>query len=73
MVQKLFLAFVVVTTLFAVAGVFWSQITSLFGNNQSVPEITVQDLRQLQWNQPTNRVHIYNSSYRVPADYVSVW
>ena len=73
MVQKLFLAFVVVTTIFAVAGVFWSQITSLFGNNQSVPEITVQDLRQLQLNQPTNRVHTYNSSYRVPADYVAVW
>jgi len=73
MVQKLFLAFVVVTTLFAVAGVFWSQITSLFGNKQTVPEMTVQDLRQLQLNQPTNRVHTYNSSYRVPADYVVVW
>ena len=56
MVKKLFLAFVVVTTIFAVAGVFWSQITSLFGNKQSMPEITVQDLRQLQLNQATETI-----------------
>jgi len=73
MVQKLFLAFVVVTTLFAVAGVFWSQITSLFGNKQTVPEITVQDLRQLQWNQIDAENKAVSSGKAKPtAEYVLV-
>ena len=73
MVQKLFLAFVVVTTSFAVAAVTRSQITSLFGNKQSVPEITVQDLRQLQLKQSEAENKAVSSGKAKPtADYVVV-
>jgi len=73
MVQKLLLAFVVATATLAVAAVAWSQITSLFGNKQSVPEITVQDLRQLQLNQIDAENKAVSSGKAKPtAEYVVV-